>query len=44
MYINKFDIKDGKLLESVEAEFTFDRLVELTDQPIECNFNIGILK
>jgi cell filamentation protein len=44
VYINTFDIRDTKLLESVEAEFTFNRLAELTDQPIKGNFGIDHLK
>ena len=42
--INKFDIKDDKLLESVEAELTFNRLAELIDQPIEGKFDIDHIK
>jgi cell filamentation protein len=44
VYINKFDIKDDKLLESVEAELTFNRLAELIDQPIEGKFDIDHIK
>lgn len=44
VYINKFDIKDGELLESVEAELTFNRLVELIDQPVKGNFNLEHIK
>lgn len=44
VYINKFDIKDYKLLESIEAELTFNRLAELIDQPIEGKFDINHIK
>ena len=44
VYINKFDIQDGKLLETVEAELTFNRLAELIDQPIEGTFDINHIK
>ncbi len=38
-FINKLDIHDAKELAKKEAELTFERLVELHENPIEGNFD-----
>lgn len=40
MYINKFNIKDGKLLVEVEADLMTNKLTELIDNPVDGIFDI----